>query len=127
MLRPDDQQVLDELGLVFEVGQDGAFITVTIHGFPMPASLDPRNADLLLRLPPGFPDAGPDMFWLRPSVTGPSGVPIPGTGSLELYLGSTWQRWSRHIAGQWRPGIDNLGTYMAYVRRCFDQAAGRAA
>jgi ADP-ribose pyrophosphatase YjhB (NUDIX family) len=27
--------------------------------------------------------------------------------------------------GQWRPGIDNLATYLAYIRRCLDQAQGR--
>lgn len=127
MLRPSDQAVLDEIGLPYDIGQDGAFVTVMIRNFPMPASLEPTGSNMLLRLPPGFPDAAPDMFWLQPPVAGPGSTPIPGTQSLEPYLGSTWQRWSRHIASQWRPGIDNLGTYMAYVRRCLDQAAGRAA
>ncbi len=127
-LRPDDQAVLDELDLTYEVASDGFFLAVVIAGFPLPAGLEPRVADMLLRLPPGFPDVGPDMFWLDPAVKGPGGSPILGTESIEQHVGGrTWQRWSRHIGAQWRPGIDNLGTYLAYIRRCLDQASGRAA
>lgn len=127
MLRDADQRTLDELGRPYTVAVGGAFIELVISGFQLPANLQPTVVDLLLRLPPGFPDAAPDMFWLDPAATGPGGAGIPGTESSELYLGRTWQRWSRHIGGQWRPGIDNLATYMAYIRRCLDQAAGRAA
>ncbi len=127
VLRPTDQAVLDDLGRVYEVGADGAFVTVLVSDFSLPCGLQPGTSNLLLRLPPGFPDAGPDMFWFDPVITGQNEVAIPGTESREVYLGRTWQRWSRHISGQWRPGIDNLGTYLAYVRRCLDQASGRAA
>jgi hypothetical protein len=127
VLRPTDQAALDELERRYEVGHDGAFLTIIINEFPMPRGLDPTMSGLLLRLPPGFPDATPDMFWLDPPVHRQGGVAIPGTEARELYLGRTWQRWSRHIQGQWRPGVDNLATYLAYVRRCLDQAAGRAA
>lgn len=126
-LRPADQAVLDELGLEHQIGIDGSFLTVTIGCFRLPAGLDPEAADVLMRLPPGFPDIAPDMFWLEPAITCRGGTPIPGTESRENYLGRTWQRWSRHIGGQWRPGVDNLGTYLAYVRRCLDQAGGRVA
>lgn len=127
MLRPADITALVETGRPHELGEDGGFTTVVIHGFMIPAGLEPNEADLLLRLPPGFPDASPDMFWLCPAVTVSGGAPIPGTESVEPHLGRMWQRWSRHISGQWRPGIDNMATYLAYVRRCLDQAAGRAA
>jgi len=127
-LRPDDQSVLDELGLEYDISTDGSFLTVVIVSFPLPVGLEPRSSDLLLRLPPGFPDVAPDMFWLDPAVKGSGGSPVPGTESIEQHLsGRMWQRWSRHIAGQWRPGIDNLGTYLAYIRRCLDHASGRAA
>lgn len=126
-LRPDDQEVLEQLGRMFEVAVEGGFVTIVIDDFPMPAGLEPRASALLLRLPPGFPDAAPDMFWLDPQVRGPGGAPIPGTESMQTFLTRTWQRWSRHIQGQWRPGVDNLATYLAYIRRCLDQAAGRAA
>lgn len=127
MLRPEDQETLEAGGRPFQVATDGAFTAVVIEQFPIPAALEPQASTLLLRLPPGFPDAGPDMFWFDPPVIRASGGPIPGTESREPYLGRVWQRWSRHIQGQWRPGIDTLETYLAYVRRCLDHAAGKAA
>lgn len=126
-LRPDDQEALEQLGRPADVVVDGGFVTLVIHEYPLPAGIEPRSTTLLLRLPPGFPDAAPDMFWVDPPVRGPGGAAIPGTESSQTFLDRTWQRWSRHIQGQWRPGVDNLATYLAYVRRCFDQASGRAA
>ena len=32
-------------------------------------------------------------------------------------FGQTWQFWSRHLNKEdWRPGIDNLRTFLAYIR-----------
>ena len=127
MLRTIDAAVLDELGLDYATHTDGPFTAIVIRGYRLPVGLQPEAVDMLIRLPPGFPDAAPDMFWTMPKVLTSAGTVIPGTEAQEMYLDQTWQRWSRHIGGQWRPGIDNLGTYLAYIRRCLDQAAGRAA
>lgn len=127
MLSAADQATLRDLDRPYTLGNDEGFVTVAIEGFPMPAGIQPVAATLLYRLPPGFPDAAPDMFWLDPAVTGPSGAVIAGTEARQAFMGRTWQRWSRHIQGQWRPGIDNLATYIAYTRRCLDLAAGIAA
>ena len=127
MLRSADQRFLDDLGVGYEVAVEGAFVSVVLAGLAVPAGLTPGVVDLMMLLPPGFPDAGPDMFWVDPPLSGPDSATIPGTEVREQHLGRSWQRWSRHIGGQWRPGIDNLATYLAYVRRCFEQAAGRAA
>ena len=126
MLRPADAAALDDLALPYEVGGEAGFTLLQIKDYPVGAGLAPQRATLLLRLPPGFPDATPDMFWLDPAVSTAVGAVIPGTQVREVHLGRAWQRWSRHIQGQWRPGIDNLATYLAYVRRCLDQAQGRA-
>jgi hypothetical protein len=127
VLRPTDQGALDDLGYAYDVVSDGGFVSVVLKDVAMPSGIDPRVSSILLRLPPGFPDAAPDMFWLDPPVKGPAGRVIPGTESVQSFLGRTWQRWSRHIQHQWRPGVDSLGTYIAYVRHCLNQAAGRAA
>lgn len=125
-LRPADEETLKEIGAEFEVGSDGSLVTLHIRAFQLPEGLSPRKADLLIRLPPGFPDAAPDMFWLDPPVHRADGSEPPGANVRENHLGRSWQRWSRHIRRQWRPGIDNLGTYLAYVRRCLGQAAQSA-
>lgn len=125
MLRPADATVLGELGLAHEVQDEPGFVCILIKDFRLPAGLRPDTTTLLLRLPLGFPDATPDMFWLDPPATSPESGIIPGTELTEIHVGRRWQRWSRHIQGQWRPGVDNLRTYLAYVRRCLDQASGR--
>lgn len=121
-LREQDQSFLDSLGYSVAVEVVDGFVNVVLTDFPT-QGLDPSRADLLLRLPIGFPDATPDMFWVSPNLTA-RGTAIPGTEHAENYLGRRWQRWSRHIGAQWRPGIDNLETYLAYVRRAMTMAGG---
>lgn len=126
MLRPDDAATLEQLGLPHQVTAESGFVLVQIGEFPFGAGLNPQAGTLLLRLPPGFPDATPDMFWISPAVRTAAGASVPGTELTEQHAGNSWQRWSRHIQSQWRPGVDNLATYLAYVRRCLDLAGGRA-
>ena len=122
VLREQDHAFLAETGLTYTIDVEPGFANVVIEDFSTAPGLIPDKVDLLLRLPFGFPDAAPDMFWVAPHVTSAAGVPIAGTEVTETYMNRTWQRWSRHIAQQWRPGIDNLETYLAYVRRCLRHA-----
>jgi hypothetical protein len=122
-LREQDQSFLESLGYSYSVEVSGGFVNVVLANFPTPC-LAPCHVDLLLRLPIGFPDATPDMFWVSPALTAKGGAAIPGTELTENHLGRSWQRWSRHIGGQWRPGVDNLETYLAYVRRALAMAGG---
>jgi Prokaryotic E2 family E len=117
-----DQAFLDE-GIPYHVDEEGGMVCVVFEQFPLAAGLTPATTDLLVRLPPGFPDAGPDMFWCAQAVTRVDGAQIPATEVVESYLGQPWHRWSRHIGGQWRPGIDGLRSYVAYIRKCLVDAA----
>lgn len=100
---------------------------VVIEQFPLPTGLSAGHCDLLLRLPSGFPDASPDMFWISPPLAAADGTTIGGTQSIESYNDRQWQRWSRHIGAMWRPGIDDLETYIGFVRSCLSTAARQAA
>lgn len=122
-LRPGDAAHLHRLGLDFEVRVQAPMICVVVFDHPLPEGLQPDRTDLLLRLPAGFPDQAPDMFWMSPAVTA-AGRTIPGTGQTESHLGRTWQRWSRHYQAFWRPGIDDLATVLAIVRSGLADAAG---
>ena len=91
---------------------------VVFPGYHLPEGLDRPNADLLLRLNAGFPDVPPDMWWFDPAVHQADGRVIPCTEAREVYLGRSWQRWSRHLtAGQWQPGTDSLESFLALIRR----------
>jgi hypothetical protein len=122
VLRPGDQAFLDEQ-FTWEAVVDGGMICVTIKDYPLADGLAPATNELLVRLPAGFPDVGPDMFWFAARVERVDGAPIPATDVIENYLGRSWQRWSRHIGSRWRPGSDDLRTYMAYIATCIRSAA----
>jgi hypothetical protein len=102
----------------FEIQQENGLVCVVVDEFRLPAGLAQETTTLLLRLPPGFPDAPPDMFWVDPPVTFAGGAALPASDLIENYLGRQWQRFSRHLAaGEWRPGIDSLGTFLALIRK----------
>jgi hypothetical protein len=118
MLAPPDEEYLRGKGLTFDVVIDQGLICVVVQNYELPTGYDRPGADLLLRLPPGFPDAQPDMFWCDPPVRIASSGSFPQAADLmESYLGRTWQRFSRHLgSGVWKPGVDNLGSYLALIR-----------
>ena len=126
-MRVEDAAYLEEHGVNHSIVVDDAGTNIILAGVPLPAGLHPRQTDILITLPGGFNDTGPDMFWCNPAVTLLGGRIIPGTESARSFGGENWQRWSRHIGGGWRAGIDNLATYLAYVRRCLVLAAEAAA
>lgn len=127
MLRPADAAWLDGHEYQYSVIENAAGTHLVIRDLPLPSGLQPDAIDVLIVLPPGFADVGPDMFWCQPAVSRSSGVVIAGTETRQQFFGQDWQRWSRHIGGSWRPGIDNLATYVAYVRRALAESAEQAA
>lgn len=110
-----DADFLAGKGFKFEVKEEGGFLNLVIQGYQMPSAYKPASVDLLVRLPAGYPNAKPDMFWTRPNVALASGA-VPTTANVqETHLGLPWQRWSRHGNG-WRPGIDGLRSFLATIR-----------
>jgi hypothetical protein len=116
VLSAADEALLASRGYVYEVISEGQMFSLIIRGYRLPAGYEPAVVDLLLRLPGGFPDAAPDMWWISPTVAYANGTVPPATEVREAHHGVTWQRWSRHLALAWRPGIDNLQSYLRLIR-----------
>jgi hypothetical protein len=118
MLRQADEQYLQRTGLEYEVTPEGGLISVVIKHWPLPAGYEPAEVDLLIRLPPGFPDTQPDMYWCDPPVRSVRTGAFPQAADLfEDYLGRRWQRFSRHLPpGAWHPGRDSLESYITLIR-----------
>lgn len=117
MLPAEEIEHLERLGLEYQVQAEAGVICVVIQGYELPPGYTPDVVDLLLRLPQGFPDVAPDMWWTDPVVEYASGGTPPQTELRENHLGRSWQRWSRHLsAGQWRPGRDSVQTFMRIIR-----------
>jgi Prokaryotic E2 family E len=127
VLTEGDKAFLGEHGFDHEVISEGQMFSLIIRGFRLPDGYGPGVVDLLLRLPSGFPDAAPDMWWTSPAVAYLDGRVPPATEVRQEFVGQTWQRWSRHLAIGWRPGIDNLQTYLRLIRTDLERGAMRVA
>jgi hypothetical protein len=110
-----DAEFLEEKGFDYEIVEAAGEVRVIIHNSPFPQQYAPRTANLMLRLPAGYPNANPDMFWTNPDVKLTNGA-YPTNADYHDPSTGGWQRWSRHDHG-WRGGIDNLRTKLAAVRR----------
>jgi hypothetical protein len=116
-LLPDDESFLLERGYKFAIFEEGGMTCVELIDYALPSAYVPQLVSLLLRLPAGFPNAAPDMFWTFPVVQNAAGGEPLAASVRESYGGRIWQRWSRHLQNDWRPGVDSMRTYLARIRR----------
>ena len=113
-----DIAFLEERGIEHVVAVESGMTCVVVPRWPLPKGFNRTEADLLVRLRPGYPDLAPDMWWFAPPVHKADGQSLPRTDVYEEYLGRKWQRWSRHFnRNQWKAGIDCLESYLALIRQ----------
>jgi hypothetical protein len=123
MLAERDMAYLADRWPDHELHEDGGGVAVILPAFELPPKFGPRVVEMLLRLPFGFPDSQPDMFWVYPHVTIAGHAPAAAQ-VVEQLLGRPWQRFSRHLApGVWRPGIDDLQRYVALISTILEREA----
>jgi len=118
MLDQDDREWLGEQGIDFEAVEEGGFTNLILKNFALPDGFDRDQTDLLVRLPAGFPDTPPDMFWVDPPVLlAKTGTRPPAADVMETIVDRQWQRFSRHFSGSpWRPGVDSLPSWILCIR-----------
>lgn len=124
LLPPRDVVYLDNRGIAHDDLVEGGQRGIVLRDFPLPAGkFGVDRADILMLLPPGYPDCPVDMWyaypWLRLAVTGAD----PRQTSVPLVAaGRTWQRWSRHNY-EWRAGTDGVHTMVKRIERALAEAA----
>lgn len=124
-LPPTDTAFLADRGIPHTITVEGGMTCVVFPNWSMPPGFDRESADLLVRLPNGYPDIPPDMWWFFPLVKLANGQKAQATEAIERHVGRDWQRWSRHFQpGQWRSGIDGLESYLALIRQELARSAG---
>jgi len=123
MLDQEDRDWLTAQGFEFETVDEDGLTNLILKNLALPAGFDRAHVDLLVRLPKGFPDTGPDMFWVDPPIRlSKSGAYPPQADQMETYVGRPWQRFSRHFIGTpWRPGIDSLESWILCVQSVLRQ------
>lgn len=120
MLPPQLAKELGELheGLVAEVIEEADFINVMFADFLTGPAFSNPTTTLLLRVPRSYPDAGLDMFWTDVTLVLSDGGMPRNAEHIETHAGRQWRRFSWHHNG-WNPGLNNLQTYVEFVRRRF--------
>ena len=63
-----DLDFLNEKGWQYEIAPHPGEVRIYIRNFLLPEAYSPRATDLLIRLPFGYPQSNPDMFWTKPEV-----------------------------------------------------------
>lgn len=119
-----DREYLEAKGIAFEEVEDGSKKGIILKSRPLPSGrFDAAIADILIILPPAYPDVAPDMFHLIPWVRlVPAGTYPRAADRPVSFQGKSWQRWSRHN-NEWRPGIDGIWTMVKRVEDALERAA----
>lgn len=122
LLLDAEYEALRGAGFVFD--EDAGQRFFVFLGFELQAQQYTVPAcDILVVIPPNYPQAGNDMFWTYPRLQRTDGRPIPATmdpggGDSRIWKGNEFCRWSRHwdasSPSAWRPGKDDI---MSIYRR----------
>jgi hypothetical protein len=115
-----DVKFLDEKGLDWQLLPDpqGA-ACVVVKGFDVAGGgFSPTKTDLMIRIPQQYPMTPLDMWYCNPPIRiGATGQFAQASDVREQHLGREWQRFSRHLNGGWRPGIDSLKSFFVLIQR----------
>jgi len=114
-LPEQDKAFLDEKGYQYSLTRSESGWHLVISNFNFPEAYDQPSADVLINIVAGYPDAKLDMFYTIPDVKLKNGNWPQNCNQRAMFNGISWQQWSRHIL--WRPGIDNLRTFIASIIR----------
>lgn len=116
-LLEDDESHLDSLGLEWETRSSDGHRWLLIRDYPVPEGFTAERTTIALMLPPAYPQAEIDMFYVHPHLRLSSGAEIPATQALQTIGGLSFQRWSRHRGSikPWNPRRDNVVTHLALV------------
>lgn len=78
----------------------------------------PSTTELMIRIPAQYPMTPLDMWYCDPPIRiEATGQYAPASEVIESHLGRSWQRFSRHLNGSWRPGVDGLRSFFTHIQR----------
>lgn len=110
-----DKAFLDEKGYQYSLTRSASGWYLLISNFSFPDAYDHSSADVLINIVDGYPDSKLDMFYTIPDVKLKNGNWPQNCTEHVVFNEKSWQQWSRHT--QWRPGIDNLRTFISSIVR----------
>jgi hypothetical protein len=119
-----DAAYLREKGIAYDEAEENGHKAVIFRAYNLPAArFDSGCADILIILPPGYPEVPPDMFYLLPWVRLAAGNRYPNAADQPFaFKSQNWQRWSRHN-NEWRPNVDGIWTMLKRIDAALEVAA----
>jgi E2/UBC family protein E len=114
-----DVRFLSERGYDWNVASDGGGAYLVVKKFGVSGGgFAPAETDLMIRIPPQYPITPLDMWYCHPTIRlASTGQFAPASEVVEAHLGKTWQRFSRHLNGTWKPGVDGLRSFFVLIQR----------
>ena len=94
--------------------QPDGWLFLVFRDYPLPSGYNKSSSELLVKVPPPYPAAKLDMFWMDADLTLNSGG-LPQSCNHEVVNGKVWLRFSWHPNG-WDPRHDNLKTFLNFIR-----------
>ncbi len=99
----------------------GAYL-VEVPGITLPPGWSRQSVNVLFLIPPGYPAAQPDCFWVDSPLRLADGTSLPQNSNdqnpiPEVGQSGTWFSW--HLQ-TWSPNQDNLYTFMKIIKRRLD-------
>jgi|SRR5581483_3308398 len=112
----EEIEQIRETGSAVEVQEAEGWFNALFTGYPLPRGYNKAATNLLVKVPPAYPNGRPDMFWVDEDVLLASGAVSRSAESIEMAVGRRWRRFSWHPKN-WNPGTDNLRTYLEFINR----------
>jgi hypothetical protein len=101
-------------GLDIDLVERDGLVNLVLRSCAIPPSMNKDKSDILLRIPMGYPNARPDMFWTDEDLLLKDGRVPRSADSIEEIIDRRWRRFSWHPQA-WNPGRDNIRTYLEFV------------
>jgi hypothetical protein len=105
-----------------EIAPDHSWLI--IRGLSLPAGWSKTETDVLILIPPGYPQAPPDNFYTDIDLRLASGAQAEGGSDGPVHEGRQWQQFSWHFvdAADWQPHAEierghNLLTFVDGVEQ----------
>ncbi|TAZ86574.1 hypothetical protein ELH72_08635 [Rhizobium ruizarguesonis] len=121
-----DESYLESVGLQWETRNSDGHRWLIIRDYPVPDGYAAKSTTLALMVPPTYPQAEIDMFYVRPPLRRSSGIAIPATEASQAIGGLPFQRWSRHrgTIAPWNPQRDSVVTHLVLVESALVKEVG---
>lgn len=121
-----DEAYLDELGLPWETAVTRGERWLIIREYTVPPGYTVSSAAVAILVPPTYPQAEIDMFYVYPPLQKAAGGMIPATEHLQSINGLPYQRWSRHrgTGSPWNPQKDSILSHLALVESAIAKEVG---